>query len=91
MGLSKKKINELKADAQMIQPKIIVGKNGLNQGTLHSIDEVLNADELAKVKFLNNSIELDETICYQVSSELNAEFIQKIGRTLILYRKNEEI
>ena len=48
MSLSKKDIKELKSQAQVIKPKILVGKNGLTDGTLQSIDEVLTADELVK-------------------------------------------
>ncbi len=90
MTLSKNKVKEFKAMAQTIQPKVLVGKNGLNDGTVQSIDEVLQADELAKIKFLNNSIDLDDEICSALATRLGAEFIQKIGRTIILYRKNED-
>ena len=48
---SKNEIKSLKAQAQLIKPKILVGKNGLTDGTLQSIDEVLTADEIVKIKF----------------------------------------
>ena len=88
--LSKKDIKLLKSQAQEIKPKVFVGKNGLTEGTIQSIDEVLAKDELAKIKFLNNSIEIDEQICNQIVHELQAEFVQKIGRMLVVYRKKEE-
>ena len=80
MKLSKKDIKELKAQAQELKPKVLVGKNGLNEGTLQSIDEVLEADELAKIKFLNNSIEITQEMCEELAEELQAELVQKIGR-----------
>ena len=90
MKLSKKDINELKAQAQELKPKVLVGKNGLNEGTLQSIDEVLEADELAKIKFLNNSIEITQEMCEELAEELQAELVQKIGRMIILYREKIE-
>lgn len=90
MGLSKKDIKELKAQAQEIKPKILIGKNGLTEGTLQSIDEVLTADELVKIKFLSNSIEIDEEICQTIMDATQAELVQKIGRMLVLYRENED-
>lgn len=90
MKLSKKEIKELKAQAQELKPKVLVGKNGLNEGTLQSIDEVLEADELAKVKFLNNSIEITQEMCEALADDLQAELVQKIGRMIILYREKIE-
>lgn len=90
MKLSKKEIKELKAQAQKINPKVLVGKNGLNNGAIQSIDEVLEADELAKIKFLNNSIEITQEMCEELAETLQAELVQKIGKMIILYRKKIE-
>ena len=87
MSLNKKEIKELKAMAQEIKPKILAGKNGLTEGTLQSIDEVLTADEIVKIKFLNNSIDIDQELCEDLAAELDAEFVQKIGRVVVLYRE----
>lgn len=89
MSLTKKKLKSLKADAQLIKPKILVGKNGLTDGTLQSIDEVLTADEIVKIKFLSNSMDIDQNICEQLAADLGAEFVQKIGRMVVLYRENQ--
>ncbi|MEE0434017.1 MAG: YhbY family RNA-binding protein [Peptococcaceae bacterium] len=87
MSLSKKEIKELKAQAQEIKPKILVGKNGLTEGTLQSIDEVLTADEIVKIKFLNNSIDVDQALCEELADAVEAELVQKIGRMVVLYRE----
>lgn len=87
MSLSKKEIKELKAQAQEIKPKILVGKNGLTEGTLQSIDEVLTADEIVKIKFLNNSIDVDQDLCEELADAVEAELVQKIGRMVVLYRE----
>lgn len=87
MALTKNQVRELKAQAQEIKAKILVGKNGVNEGTLQSIDEVLTADEIVKIKFLNNSIDVDQTLCEKLAAQLDAEFVQKIGRVVVLYRE----
>lgn len=89
MSLTKKELKSLKADAQLIKPKILVGKNGLTDGTLQSIDEVLTADEIVKIKFLSNSVDIDQNTCEQLAADLGAEFVQKIGRMVVLYRENQ--
>lgn len=87
MALTKNQVRELKAQAQEIKAKILVGKNGVNEGTLQSIDEVLMADEIVKIKFLNNSIDVNQTLCEELAAQLDAEFVQKIGRVVVLYRE----
>lgn len=88
MALTKKQVKEIKAQAQDMKAKILVGKNGIADGTLQSIDEVLAADEIVKIKFLNNSIDVDEKMCQELAEAVDAEFVQKIGRVVVLYREN---
>ena len=90
MELSKADIKRLKSEAQNIKPKVLVGKYGLTDGTLQSIDEVLTKDELVKVKFLNNSTEIDETIRETLKNELEAELVQVIGRMVLFFREKPE-
>ncbi|MDO4281983.1 MAG: YhbY family RNA-binding protein [Peptococcaceae bacterium] len=87
MALTKNQVKALKSQAQTIKPKVMVGKSGVGDGVLQSIDEVLAADELVKVKFLNNSVEVDNALCEDIAEKLGAEFVQKIGRMIILYRE----
>ena len=89
MSLSQQEIKALKAQAQEIKAKILVGKNGLTPGTLQSIDEVLTADEIVKIKFLQNSMEVDASLCEELARECHAEFVQKIGRVVVLYREKQ--
>ena len=90
MKLTKEEQRALRSAAQTIKPKVFVGKNGINVGTINSIDEVLTADELVKVKFLNYAEEIDQHTANIITETLNAEFVQRIGRVLVFYRKNEE-
>ena len=51
-----KKINShqcryLKSKAHHLNPVIIIGKNGLNDGIIQSINNALTAQELIKIKF----------------------------------------
>lgn len=90
MTLSKNKLTELKKMAQNIKPKVLVGKNGLTEGTIQSIQEVLAADELVKVKFLNNAGPIDKSMGKNIASQTNADFIQLIGKTIVLYKEKED-
>lgn len=90
MELTKNEKKKYKSLAQNIKPKVLVGKYGLTDGTLQSIDEVLTKDELVKVKFLNNSTEIDDEIRQTLKKELDAEIVQVIGRMIVLFRETPE-
>ena len=90
-----KKINSsqrsyLKSKAHHLNPVIIIGKNGLNEGTIQSINTVLSAQELIKIKFRDhkgNKRDLSQKIVAETSSIL----INMIGHVLILFREHDDI
>ena len=90
-----KKINShqcryLKSKAHHLNPVIIIGKNGLNDGIIQSINNALTAQELIKIKFRDhqgNKRDLSERIVMETSSI----FINMIGHVLILFREHDDI
>lgn len=80
----------LKAQAHHLKPIVLLGAKGLTDAVLAETDAALLAHELIKIKI--NGSERDDRIeiANQLSRQMQAELIQMIGNTIILYRKNEE-
>ncbi|RUR13968.1 ribosome assembly RNA-binding protein YhbY [Legionella sp. km772] len=80
----------LKAQAHHLKPVILLGAKGLTEAVIAETDLALNAHELIKVKIngaeKEDRIEMTNALCQQ----LEAELVQMIGHTAIIYRKNKE-
>jgi len=81
--LSKKIANNTEAIFQ-------IGKNGLTENFIKQVDDALNAREIVKINVLRNS-ELDkDEIVETLITQLNAEFVQNIGRKITIYRESKD-
>ena len=79
----------LRGKAHDLKPIVLVGKAGVTDGCIHSINEVIESQELIKVKFIehkDNKKSLSETICAKTDSEI----IGNIGHTIMLFRQNPD-
>ncbi len=67
-----------------------IGKDGLNRNLYQSLKEALKARELVKVAVLKTcDTEMNE-IAVELCANTGAELVQKIGKTLVLYKKSKE-
>ena len=80
----------LKSLANKLEPIIQIGKNGLTEDVLKSIDEALEARELIKINLLNNSLLDTKETALEICSKLNAEYVQSLGNKIVIYRESEE-
>ena len=79
----------LRAKAHDLKPVILIGKSGLTNGCIQSINEAVESQELIKIKFLehkDNKKSLSEIICTKTDSEI----IGNIGHTIMLFRQNTD-
>ena len=73
-----------------MDPLIQLGKDGINQGFLNQIDKLLEDHEIVKINVLQNApVEVDE-IVDDILDATGAEFVQKIGKKLTIYRESKE-
>lgn len=88
--LTGKERSYLKSLAHSMDPLIQLGKDGINEGFLNQIDKLLEDHELVKIKVLQNApVEVDE-IVDEILEKTGAEFVQKIGKKLTIYRESKE-
>lgn len=80
----------LKAKAHHLKPVILLGAKGLTEAVVAETNIALLSHELIKVKI--NGAEKEDRIAmaHDLCQQLQAELVQLIGHTAILYRKNEE-
>lgn len=80
----------LKAQAHHLKPVILLGAKGLTEAVVAETNIALLAHELIKVKI--NGAEKEDRIVManNLCQQLQAELVQMIGNTIIIYRKNED-
>jgi len=88
--ISGKTRSYLKSLAHKLEAIIQIGKNGLTEEVLESIDEALEARELIKINLLNNSMLDTKETAHEICSKLNAEYIQSIGNKIVIYKESED-
>tara|TARA_Y100000996_G_scaffold374649_1_gene324941 strand:+ start:275 stop:580 length:306 start_codon:yes stop_codon:yes gene_type:complete len=78
----------LRSKAHHIKPSVLIGKNELTDGSIHSIDTSLTAHELIKVKF--KSAKVSDADKKLIIDKLNCFVAGSIGKVLILFRQNTD-
>lgn len=82
----------LRAQANPLKPIFQIGKNGLNEAAVASVDEALTARELIKVKVLLESSPIrPKDAAAELASATGAECIGVVGGVIILYRYSKEL
>ena len=84
--LTTKQLSFLRSRAHPLQPRIALGKNGLNDGVVERLEAALAEQELVKLK-VGKHVAIDPK---ELAAQLNAALVQKLGRTIVLYRAAEE-
>ncbi|HAT1772872.1 TPA: ribosome assembly RNA-binding protein YhbY [Legionella pneumophila] len=80
----------LKAKAHHLKPVVLLGAKGLTEAILAETNVALLAHELIKVKINGAEKEDRMQMARALCEQLDAELVQMIGNTLVLYRKNNE-
>ncbi|MFP4661356.1 MAG: ribosome assembly RNA-binding protein YhbY [Halanaerobiales bacterium] len=88
--LNGKRRSYLRGEANGLNPIIHIGKEGINQGLIEQLDEVLEKHELVKGRVLNNSLEEVKDAAHELADSTDAEVVQVIGNVFVLFRRNEE-
>lgn len=88
--LTSKQKKFLKSKAHHLRPIFQVGKGGVNENLIKQVDDALEARELIKVSVLQNCDEDRDEVAEQISYGVNAEVVQLIGSTIVLYKESEK-
>ena len=82
-----KQRSKLKSIANELSPTVSIGKSGLTETVIKSIDDYLEAHEIVKCNILEGAkLDAKET-CNKIAEEIGADFVQAIGHRFVLYRQ----
>lgn len=84
--MSPEQKKELKTQAHLLKPIIMIGQAGLSEAVLKEIEIALDIHELLKIKVRAERDERKE-IFQQMCTATKSEMIQNIGQVLVIYRK----
>lgn len=79
----------LRSLAQSEQPITQVGKYGVSDALIESLDKAIEKRELIKITVLENSGLDPKAALYEIAEKLSAEPVCATGRKLVLYRKSK--
>jgi RNA-binding protein len=87
--LTPKQRKHLESLAHALEPTVRIGKNGITPELIASLRTNLEANELVKIKILENSPITREEAADQISEQASCEIVRIIGRVLVVYRPGE--
>ncbi len=87
--LTNAQVRKLKALAQHLEPVARVGKGGLSEPFLKSVDEALTCHELVKVKFADFKEEKKE-LAPVLAEKTASLLVMQVGNVVVLYRENPD-
>ncbi len=88
--LSGKQKRYLRSIAQTQRALFQIGKDGLSDNLIHTVDDALEARELVKIKMLRTVSEDHEEIAFDLARLTHSEIVQTIGNTFVLYRRSRD-
>jgi len=90
MELTSRQRAHLKSLAHPLKAVIQIGKDGVTERVVHSVEAAFNTRELLKVKLLDTSPDDVRDAAETLAGRVGAAVVQVIGRTMVLYRRHPE-
>ena len=79
----------LRSQAHHLNPLVIIGRNGINEQVIGSIDRALHDHELIKIKF-GEFKEGKKELSAEIAAATKSAVVGMIGNIAILYREHPE-
>ncbi len=89
-SLTNAELRKLKARGQHLEPTFKVGKAGLSEGFVKSIDEAFAHRDLIKVKFVEFKEE-KKTLAVELAEKTRSRLIHRVGNVAVLWRRLENM
>ncbi len=88
--ITSKQRSQLRGLAAAEDTIIQVGKGGITENLIASVDAALKARELVKGRVLENSMLTAREACDALAEACKADQVQVIGTKFVLYKRNEK-
>jgi len=83
--LANPEIRRLKAAAQHLEPMLKIGKAGLSDGFVQSVNDALSQHELVKIKFVEFKDQKKE-LAPQLADRTASHLVMRVGNVMVLHR-----
>ncbi len=83
--LTNSQIRKFKAAAQLMEPMLKIGKAGLSEGFIRSVDLALAQHELVKIKFAEFK-EQKKELAPQLAEKTASHLVMRVGNVMVLHR-----
>lgn len=80
----------LRSMANTVEPILHAGKGEISDAMIKQADDALTAREILKGKVLETAVATPRETADTIAAAVHAEVVQVIGRTFVLYRRNEK-
>ena len=87
--LNNAQIRKLKGVAQRMDASLKVGKQGLSDGFIKTLNEELDRHELVKLKFVEFKEQRKE-LAPQLAEKTQSHLVTLLGNVVVLYRPNPD-
>ena len=88
--LNSKQKKFLRSEAHNLKPIFQVGKDGVGEKQINSINDALKAKELIKVKLLDTFPETVNEVALEISMGTKADVVHIIVHTIVFYKSSEK-
>ncbi|RKD73057.1 RNA-binding protein [Sinobaca qinghaiensis] len=88
MSLTNSQKKYLRRLSHKQSPVFQIGKQGLGENLIKQTADTLEARELIKINILQNSAEEVNEAAEAIASAVDAEIVQTIGSTMVLYKES---
>lgn len=88
--LTNAQLRELKSRAQHLEPVLRLGKAGMSEAFLQSVDAALTQHELIKIRF-EDFKEQKKELAPLLAEKTSSRVIQRVGHVVVLYRPRASI
>ncbi|NOX38395.1 MAG: ribosome assembly RNA-binding protein YhbY [Calditrichaeota bacterium] len=84
--LTGKQKRALRARGNRLKPELWIGKEGISDGTIQTLENSFNTKELVKVKLQENCPLSRHQVAEILCQRTGAELVQILGNTILLFR-----
>jgi len=86
--MEKKKLYQLKSEANLIDPILKIGKNGVTDTFIEELNKQIKSKKLVKIRVLKSAEEVQdlESIAEKIARATRSTLIEVRGRSVVLYR-----
>ncbi len=90
MNFTSKQRSNLRSMAQNIAPITQIGKGGISDALIETVEKALDKRELIKLSVLDNAEDTAESYSFELSEKTNSDVVCVIGRKIVLYRRSDK-